>query len=137
MTAVHEQISEARKLRRKPVIHLDSIALSIGASHLSLKEIGKQWLALLNGRPSEFENCVVRVRSVAPGRRAPPGWEKTRQRIFERDGRTCTYCGSTEALECDHVIPVAKGGGHDDDNLTTACKPCNLSKRDLLPDEWQ
>jgi 5-methylcytosine-specific restriction endonuclease McrA len=32
--------------------------------------------------------------------------------------------------------PVLRGGSHDDENLTTACKPCNQSKRDKLLLEW-
>jgi hypothetical protein len=31
-------------------------------------------------------------------------------------------------LDVDHVIPVAQGGTNADDNLTTACRPCNVKK---------
>lgn len=30
----------------------------------------------------------------------------------------------------DHIVPVAKGGGNDEDNLCTACVPCNQGKSD-------
>jgi hypothetical protein len=74
----------------------------------------------------------------APYRRpAPAEWAETRMRIFERDDFTCQYCkerGST--LECDHVMPISRGGSSDDDNLVTACKPCNQSKRNKTPAEW-
>ena len=64
-------------------------------------------------------------------------WNEIRLRIFERDDYTCQYCGSHGGrLECDHVYPVAKGGGHDDENLATACFKCNRSKRDKTLDEW-
>lgn len=62
-------------------------------------------------------------------------------RIFERDERTCRYCGhhpsarGRNRLELDHVIPWSRGGTNDEDNLVTACHDCNMTKRDLLLDE--
>lgn len=65
-------------------------------------------------------------------------WVAARKRIFERDDYTCQYCGiRAVALECDHVIPVCRGGSDDDNNLTTACQSCNRSKRDMLVSEWR
>lgn len=71
--------------------------------------------------------------------RPPQGiWRIIRERIFKRDDYTCAYCGARGvALQCDHVVPVAKGGGHTDDNLVTACKPCNQSKADDTVEEWR
>lgn len=51
--------------------------------------------------------------------------------VFKRDGFACQYCGAhppAAILECDHVIPVAEGGGDDIDNLVTACFDCNRGK---------
>ena len=65
-------------------------------------------------------------------------WRLIRERIFARDDYTCRYCGERgKKLECDHVVPVSKGGGHDDENLVTACFSCNRSKRDKLISEWR
>lgn len=55
------------------------------------------------------------------------GWDKIRLRILQRDGWLCHYCGA-EANEVDHVIPRVLGGGEDDENLVSACVPCNRSK---------
>jgi 5-methylcytosine-specific restriction endonuclease McrA len=64
-------------------------------------------------------------------------WEQIRRRIFGRDNHTCRYCGVVGGrLECDHVIPVSRGGTNEDDNLATACFPCNRSKRARLISEW-
>jgi hypothetical protein len=57
--------------------------------------------------------------------------KRTRFRIFARDGFKCRYCGKSSAhvvLVVDHVIPVAEGGTDDDENLITACEPCNQGK---------
>lgn len=67
-----------------------------------------------------------------------PQWTKLRRSIFQRDNFTCGYCGYIGGeLECDHVLPISRGGGHETTNLQTACKPCNRSKRDKTLAEWQ
>lgn len=64
-------------------------------------------------------------------------WRRLREFVFKRDDYTCRYCGSRAvSLECDHVVPVARGGGHDVSNLVASCRPCNRSKRDKLVEEW-
>jgi CRISPR/Cas system Type II protein with McrA/HNH and RuvC-like nuclease domain len=72
------------------------------------------------------------------GRLPQDQWVALRTRIFERDAFTCTYCGASDRqLECDHIRPVSRGGTNDEDNLTTACGPCNRSKKDKTPSEWR
>jgi hypothetical protein len=51
-----------------------------------------------------------------------------RARILERDGHKCTRCGATERLQIDHIVPVSKGGGSVDLNLSTLCARCNMAK---------
>lgn len=63
-------------------------------------------------------------------------WRRLRETIFERDGRKCQYCGDTEDLAIDHIVPLVRGGTNDPANLTPACRPCNSSKRDKLLEEW-
>lgn len=63
-------------------------------------------------------------------------WYPLRETVFERDGYACTYCGSTENLACDHIVPLIQGGSNDLDNLTTACRSCNSSKSGRTPEEW-
>lgn len=52
-------------------------------------------------------------------------WKK---RIYERDGYKCKYCGSTNNLTIDHIIPLAKGGTNEPDNLRVMCRTCNCRK---------
>ena len=58
--------------------------------------------------------------------RAPPGWRKTRERVFALYGRQCWRCGAY-ASTVDHVTPRVLGGGHDLANLRPACSRCNSS----------
>jgi hypothetical protein len=40
----------------------------------------------------------------------------------------CAYCGTTEHLELDHIIPIFDGGTHGRENAQTLCRGCNLWK---------
>lgn len=74
------------------------------------------------------------------GRNRPPAsvWAEIRDRIFKRDNYVCQYCGTRGGkMECDHIIPVSRGGDHTDSNLAAACFACNRSKRAKLLSEWR
>ena len=48
----------------------------------------------------------------------------------------CAYCGSTESLEQEHVIPVSRGGHYTPDNIIPACRSCNASKNNKIMQDW-
>ncbi|MDD3446269.1 MAG: HNH endonuclease [Zavarzinia sp.] len=52
----------------------------------------------------------------------------TRFNVFLRDRFACQYCGRSDDLTFDHVVPRSRGGRTTWDNITTACSPCNLRK---------
>jgi len=65
-------------------------------------------------------------------------WQHLRSIVFERDNWTCVYCGQRGGvIECDHVVPISKGGTNSIENLVTACFKCNRSKRDMSLTEWK
>jgi 5-methylcytosine-specific restriction endonuclease McrA len=87
--------------------------------------------------PKARSSAAIRQERYRDGRLPAREWEPLRLKIFARDGFCCTYCGGIEGpFECDHVVPTSRGGSNDESNLTTACKPCNASKRDRLVEEW-
>ena len=79
------------------------------------------------GRHSKRERAAARVE-----------WERIASRvrpvILARDGYKCVICGNTENLEVDHIVPLARMGTNDADNLQTLCRSCNRSKG---ADLWQ
>ena len=63
---------------------------------------------------------------------------KLRQFIKKRDNFTCRFCGNSThkepnlLLEIDHIIPVAKGGLTEENNLQTLCWKCNRNNSDKI-----
>jgi hypothetical protein len=89
---------------------VEKYRMEVGASYY------RYYIAYVHGDP----------RRVRP----PRSGVTTRVRfdVFQRDGFRCVYCGSTDELVVDHIKPVADGGSDDQDNLATACRPCNEGK---------
>ena len=52
--------------------------------------------------------------------------------VYRRDGARCVYCGSTEKLQLDHIIPFSKGGATSLENLQLLCQKCNLEKSNKI-----
>jgi 5-methylcytosine-specific restriction endonuclease McrA len=75
---------------------------------------------------------VVSLKTYVKPSRSPAF---TRFNVFLRDRFECQYCGDSDDLTFDHVIPRSKGGQTTWDNVVAACSPCNLAKGGLLPHE--
>ena len=50
--------------------------------------------------------------------------------------QACCYCGSTDGLSVDHLIPRSRGGPDTGENLVWACRGCNSSKQATDVLEW-
>ena len=76
----------------------------------------------------------VKLRKTSSGRNRRSGMSpRLRFDVFQRDNFTCQYCGRKApdvVLHVDHIVPVANGGTDTIENLTTACRDCNLGKSD-------
>jgi len=94
-----------------------------------LAEVGLVDIATLQ----PIENNIV----CTPSRPPSHEWRLIRETVFLRDDFTCAYCGRRGVkMECDHVIPVSRGGSNDLENLVASCFDCNRSKRDKTIEEW-
>ena len=87
-------------------------------------------------KDSDFKICPYcgNQLSTRTGRQPIP--RKLRHQVFQRDEYRCRECGASKdetSLEIDHIVPVAKGGTNDIDNLQTLCRECNRMKH---TDKW-
>jgi 5-methylcytosine-specific restriction enzyme A len=59
-------------------------------------------------------------------------WDHRRARILKRDCYQCLACKRagrlTAATHVDHIVERADGGGEDDGNLQSLCRPCHDAK---------
>ena len=64
----------------------------------------------------------------------PESWRRS---FIARHGARCHYCNRAGSLDegpgqrpwhVDHMTPLARGGADSEENLTLACKRCNISK---------
>ena len=60
--------------------------------------------------------------------------DKEYRKIYESP---CFYCGATERIEADHIIPVSRGGATSVGNLISACRSCNAQKSNMFITEWR
>lgn len=63
----------------------------------------------------------------------PPELRRHRKQFTPRQRKewassVCAFCGITENLELDHIIPIFDGGTNHHQNSQTLCRGCNLFK---------
>jgi 5-methylcytosine-specific restriction endonuclease McrA len=49
----------------------------------------------------------------------------------------CAFCGATEKISMDHIIPISRSGNHSIGNLQPLCRSCNSSKKNRLVSEYK
>lgn len=90
-------------------------------------------------RSVSIPGSVKNTQSIKSNSRHIPA--HIRHQVWLRDEGKCTYsdgthtCGSTYAVEIDHIIPFAKGGQHTLENLRLRCRTHNqLHAREEFPE---
>lgn len=83
------------------------------------------------------DNCYRIVhRGLAFRRDDAEHWDRSEVgEVIARDGHRCRYCGATDDLTIDHLIPRCRGGNDKPSNLVVACRSCNSSKGARTPNE--
>ena len=97
----------------------------------------------------KYEFLYYNIRPPSACRLAFANWWYSRpafiRAIFILDYFTCQQCGYHQVmenrpwlpdlsnLECDHILPVARGGLTELDNLQTLCRECNRRKGAAVP----
>jgi superfamily II DNA or RNA helicase len=93
------------------------------------------WLAFMRSLKRVMEDKHGEPQPPAPSP-VPQNEEdltpEMKKQVLARDHNTCLCCGKKRgegvALNIDHIIPVAMGGGNTLSNLQTLCRICNSDK---------
>lgn len=117
-----------------PIIAINTDMIRSYRVHkMSNREFRKKFEEIIHGGHNDLSE-FVRMEDVRIG---SSRWNGVREHVFKRDGFRCTYCGTTDGpFQCDHMIPLRRGGTNSLDNLTTACADCNRRKHAKTVEEF-
>lgn len=129
--------------------HPRILVLNAGYEPLGLASVKRAVVLVMNGTADTVEESGEYLRTSSTPypipsiirlnrfvRRPPGRLALNRRNILRRDQYCCQYCGKRGGeLTIDHVMPKSRGGKGVWDNLVTACRTCNLKKKNRTPDE--
>lgn len=79
----------------------------------------------------------ARRRATSPTPRANAYPDDFIRQLLAKQKCCCAGCGTAlERYELDHIVPSAKGGSNEPDNLQILCGTCNRRKHAKDPIEW-
>lgn len=93
----------------------------------------------INARASNAAREAVRRARKQSASAQPALAKKFYDYVRSREFIYCYYCNGKingKDAHIDHVIALARGGNHVSENLAASCAPCNQSKNDKMPSEW-
>jgi hypothetical protein len=102
-----------------------------------------QLIAKAAGFQNNWGFVVSRYKKLSSGEMKWSSSVRNHQKELDK-GRVCVYCGSTESMSMDHIIPMSRAGTDQrivklldsNDNCVYACKSCNASKGNHDIFEW-
>ncbi len=126
-------------------ITLEHAALHVAADSVAWTE-GDGPLAVLRGgyNVARARQSIIEVHPILALHGASkvnlfdvaPAFSKGK--LLRRDRFTCAYCGQLFAewdLQCEHIVPLSRGGRWSWMNLVSACAACNGRKADRTPEQ--
>jgi 5-methylcytosine-specific restriction protein A len=84
-----------------------------------------------SGRCPACRGAVERRRDAHRGSPSARGYDWSWQRMSKAardEQRWCEHCGRTGDLTLDHIVPLARGGTNESDNVRVLCRACNGAK---------
>ncbi len=104
--------------------------------------------AHVSGTKSGLRNVSL-SQAIKMARSAPPvggyrgkrdrrsgGYSKTKAKMLRKNNK-CWVCGkklTQRTATLDHVIPLARGGQDNHNNMKLACEPCNRKRGSAMPE---
>lgn len=88
----------------------------------------KKYRRTENGKNTNRDHKAKRRTIEKKGKITLSQWKDKMKEFNDK----CVYCGASEDIEQDHIIPLSKGGQHCIDNVQPLCKKCNRKKSNKL-----
>lgn len=126
----------------------------VGSKTVVCTTCNKPFQSSAGRNPTRCKRCIRRAASKVAKKKYGKEFRKkarvlgvpyepvNRLKVFERDGYKCGICGRKtkkgkkvphpRAPTLDHIVPMAKGGGHLYSNVQCACFACNWLASDSL-----
>jgi len=100
-------------------------------------------IAKAAGFEGNYGFIVSRYKRLESGEMTWSSTVRDHEKELEK-GMACAYCGSTDKLSTDHIIPISRAESNphievllnSSDNCVCACRKCNSSKKDKDIFEW-
>lgn len=99
-----------------------------------------QYAAIMTGAATGRKNdWGLRMHFFTQLKSGEIAWSTSvREWLLERENPdVCIYCGATETLTTEHMLPRSRGGQDVFDNVVRVCKSCNSSKGAKGLYEWK
>ena len=134
-----DPIKKAERAEQKMYAKNNLGTLKLSMTSQSLESSSSKPLAAASSPKADVQTVPVKTNNAAqhfPDRMNPRENAKTsryipsavRHAVYMRDRGICQNCGSTRAMEVDHIKPHALGGEHKLENLRLLCRSCNQRK---------
>lgn len=103
----------------------------VAANKEKVAETFREW------RKQNPEMDVIRHGRRRAAKDAVQSFKVTQRELKKIRSQPCFYCGSTQKICVDHVVPLSRGGNNSIGNYLPACISCNSSKKNKFITEWK
>lgn len=119
----NEQSGDHLTVRKVLAESYANLAMAHMAVEQQAKKYGRRHFMVRAKLRKGFRDGSMAIRSMADD-------EKLKMILPQ----ACSYCGASDNLSGDHLVPTSRGGPNLGENLVWACRSCNSSKgpRDML-----
>ena len=116
-------------------VHRNSDPKLLAAYHQDVCEPENYREIFLYRKNRSWMRSYIRRRRARRATPFPLSNKQRRERIVLFENK-CAYCGNTEKVTIDHVVPLSRGGLDNASNVVPACVRCNSSKCAKPVEQW-
>lgn len=129
-----------RSIKGRPMEYVERTCSECGTTIGKVNRTGlcqKCSLRAWNATPAAKARLVIRNNRARAKRAGAECCTYSVAEVLRLLAQPCAYCGTTEDVETDHVVPLSRGGRDAIGNLVPCCDPCNRYKFNRFITEWK